>query len=171
MDHQIPLTPHSRALLEHRDELLEVAGECGLTNVRVFGSMAGGQADDNSDVDILAAIVPGTKAGFRLFGFAGRAQADRALLDHIGECIQDVRKYTTSGSGSLDDKWNRRATVRTLQILAESTQRLSPEIEDSEPTIPCRDIADFRNAMVHAYLNIDREAVWTRYRKPRPNVG
>ena len=51
MDRQIPLTPHSRALMEHRDELLAVARNSGLTNVRVFGSMARGDADENSDVD------------------------------------------------------------------------------------------------------------------------
>ena len=70
MDRQIPLTPHSRALLEHRDELLAEAKQCGLTNVRVFGSMARGDADENSDVDLLVTIVPGTVGGFNLCGLS-----------------------------------------------------------------------------------------------------
>ena len=67
MDRQIPLTPHSKALLEHRDELLAEAKRCGLTNVRVFGSIARGDATDDSDIDLLAAIIPGTKDGLRRY--------------------------------------------------------------------------------------------------------
>lgn len=74
MDRQIPLTPHSRALLEHRDELLEAARQSGLTNVRVFGSIARGDADENSDVDLLATIVPGAVGGFNLCGLSVLAE-------------------------------------------------------------------------------------------------
>ena len=65
MDRQIPLTPHSKALLEHRDELLAEAKRCGLTNVRVFGSMARGDADENSDVDLLVSVQQGTRPGLK----------------------------------------------------------------------------------------------------------
>ena len=62
------MTPHSRALLEHRDELLAEAKRCGLTDVRVFGSVARGDADENSDVDLLVTVVPGTAPGFERYG-------------------------------------------------------------------------------------------------------
>lgn len=68
MDRHIPMTPHSRALLEHREELLEEAKRCDLTNVRVFGSMARGDADEDSDIDLLVTVVPNSKLGFGLFG-------------------------------------------------------------------------------------------------------
>ena len=70
MDRQIPLTPHSKALLEHRDELLAEAKRCGLTDVRVFGSVARGDADENSDVDLLVSVVPGADGGLSLFGLS-----------------------------------------------------------------------------------------------------
>ena len=68
MDRRIPLTPHSRALLEHREELLEEAERCDLTNVRVFGSMARGDADEHSDIDLLVSVVPDSKLGFGIYG-------------------------------------------------------------------------------------------------------
>lgn len=68
MVRHIPLTPHSRALLEHRDEVLEAAKRCDLTNVRVFGSIARGDADENSDIDLLVSVLPNTKLGFEVFG-------------------------------------------------------------------------------------------------------
>ena len=68
MVRQIPVTPHSRVLLEHRDEVLEAAKRCDLTNVRVFGSIARGDADASSDIDLLVSVVPDSKLGFELYG-------------------------------------------------------------------------------------------------------
>ena len=44
----------------HRRELLAIAARYGVTDVRVFGSMARGDADDTSDVDLLVRPLPGT---------------------------------------------------------------------------------------------------------------
>ena len=43
----------------HRTEILAFAKRHGVQNVRVFGSMARGDADDNSDVDLLVTLPPG----------------------------------------------------------------------------------------------------------------
>ncbi|MHB9038056.1 MAG: nucleotidyltransferase family protein [Armatimonadota bacterium] len=43
-----------------RDQILRIAAEHGAHNVRVFGSVARGDADDNSDVDFLVEFEPGT---------------------------------------------------------------------------------------------------------------
>ena len=50
-------------LLEsHRDELLALARRRGVTAIRVFGSMSRGDADEDSDVDLLVTLSPGTSA-------------------------------------------------------------------------------------------------------------
>jgi hypothetical protein len=50
-------------LLEtHRDALLALARRRGVTGVRVFGSMSRGDASDESDVDLLVTLAPGTSA-------------------------------------------------------------------------------------------------------------
>jgi len=46
----------------HRDELLALARRRGVTGVRVFGSMSRGDGSDNSDVDLLVTLAPGTSA-------------------------------------------------------------------------------------------------------------
>lgn len=43
----------SEAVTQHRDALLEVARRYGVTNVRVFGSVARGDDRNDSDVDLL----------------------------------------------------------------------------------------------------------------------
>jgi predicted nucleotidyltransferase len=46
----------------HRAELLALAGRRGVTGVRVFGSMSRGDDRDDSDVDLLVTLAPGTSA-------------------------------------------------------------------------------------------------------------
>jgi len=46
----------------HRAELLALACRRGVTGVRVFGSMSRGDGNNNSDVDLLVTLAPGTSA-------------------------------------------------------------------------------------------------------------
>jgi len=46
-------------LKEKRDEILRIAAKHGARNVRVFGSVARGDSDEKSDVDLLVDMEPG----------------------------------------------------------------------------------------------------------------
>ncbi|MBI5279848.1 MAG: nucleotidyltransferase family protein [Burkholderiales bacterium] len=51
------------ALIEsHREQILSLAHRRGVTSVRVFGSMVRGGERDDSDVDLLVTLAPGTSA-------------------------------------------------------------------------------------------------------------
>lgn len=51
------------ALIErHREQLLVLARRRGVTGVRVFGSMVRGGEREDSDVDLLVTLAPGTSA-------------------------------------------------------------------------------------------------------------
>ena len=53
------------------------------------------------------------------------------------------------------------AVIRRLQNLAESTQRLSPELKENMKEVEWRNIYGFRNILVHDYLGgIDLDTVW-----------
>jgi hypothetical protein len=43
-----------------REEILKIAEKHGARNVRIFGSVARGEADSKSDVDILVEFIPGS---------------------------------------------------------------------------------------------------------------
>lgn len=51
-------------LYEKRQEILEIAARHGAFNVRIFGSVARGEADEQSDVDILVEAGPETSSWF-----------------------------------------------------------------------------------------------------------
>jgi predicted nucleotidyltransferase len=66
--------PGMHPLIEtHRAELLALARRRGVTGVRVFGSMSRGDGSDNSDVDLLVTLCPGT-SGLALGGLLLDAQ-------------------------------------------------------------------------------------------------
>ena len=46
-------------LREKREEILQIAKKNGAYNVRVFGSVARGEADEKSDIDLLVDMEPG----------------------------------------------------------------------------------------------------------------
>jgi hypothetical protein len=58
-------------LREKRDDILRVCAKYGARNVRIFGSLARGEADDQSDIDLVVEFEP-----------------DRSLLDHAGLWIE-----------------------------------------------------------------------------------
>ena len=89
-------------------------------------------------------------------------EGDAVLLTHIEECIARIRNYTGGNRATFEaSTMVQDAVVRNLQTLAESTQRLSEALKASEPNIPWKDIAGFRNVLTHAYLRIDLDVVWS----------
>ncbi len=62
------------------------------------------------------------------------------------------------------------AVIRNLQVMAESTQRLSDMLKAKHPEIPWAGIAGFRNLLVHDYFGIDLRVVWQIVVKDVPEL-
>ena len=87
---------------------------------------------------------------------------DRIYLEHILDGIGAIRRYTRGGrTPFFADRMVQKATLRELQEIAESTQRLSDPFKAAHPKVPWRDIAGFRNVLVHGYLGLNLERVWS----------
>jgi uncharacterized protein with HEPN domain len=96
---------------------------------------------------------------------------DRIYLRHILECIQRIEEDTHSGRDSyLASHTLQDAVLRNLQTLSESTQRLSPSLKNTQPTIEWRRIGAFRNLLVHNYLGIDLERIWEMVQRDVPEL-
>jgi len=87
---------------------------------------------------------------------------DRLYLIHIKECIERIESYLgdTDKQEFLNLTLLQDAVIRNLQILAESTQRLSDGAKESRQDIDWYKIAGFRNILVHDYLGLDLDTVW-----------
>jgi predicted nucleotidyltransferase len=66
-------------LRARRQEILDIAARHGAQNVRVFGSVARGEADAASDVDLLVDMVTDA-TGFRYFGVVEDLRRDLEAL-------------------------------------------------------------------------------------------
>jgi uncharacterized protein with HEPN domain len=97
---------------------------------------------------------------------------DRLYLIHINECIERINSYIRGKDKQqfLDSTFTQDAVLRNLQVLAESTQRLSDAAKESASEIDWFKIAGFRNVLVHDYLGIDIEQVWNILEKELPEL-
>lgn len=96
----------------------------------------------------------------------------RLYLVHILDCIERVERYTAHGADAFfADEMAQDATLRNLQLLAESCMRLSPAVRQRHAEINWRGIAGFRNAVVHEYLHMDLERVWDIIRRDVPSLA
>jgi len=86
---------------------------------------------------------------------------DRVYLEHILCCIRRVEEDTALGHAAfLSSHVHQDAALRNLQVLAESTQRISDAVKAVHPEVEWRSIAAFRNILVHDYLGVDLERIW-----------
>lgn len=73
-------------LKEKREDILRLAEEHGAYNVRVFGSVARGEADEKSDIDFLVNM----KKGYSLFDMGGLLEDLRDLLGHDVDVVSEA---------------------------------------------------------------------------------
>lgn len=87
---------------------------------------------------------------------------DHIYVAHMIECIQRIESYVgTDKNQFFQDTLLQDAVMRVLQVMAESSQRLSEDIKISQPGIDWRGISGFRNILVHDYLGgIDLDLIW-----------
>ena len=96
---------------------------------------------------------------------------DTVYLRHILECIRRIAEDVAEGrdrfmeSHTLQD-----AVLRNLQVMAESTQRLSETAKATQPEVEWRKITAFRNILVHDYLGIDLDTVWDITQRDVPEL-
>ena len=96
---------------------------------------------------------------------------DRTYLQHILQCVRKIEEDVKAGrdqffaSHTISD-----AVIRNLQILAESTKRLSDEVKAAHPEIEWASIAGLRNVLVHAYFDVDLEVVWGIVKSDLPRL-
>ena len=94
---------------------------------------------------------------------------DKLYIIHMRECIQRIEKYTVGGKEEfMCQNLIQDAVIRNLQVLAESSQRISDVRKLSHPEVDWFALSGFRNILVHDYLGVDLEKVWNIIEKDLP---
>jgi len=67
------------------------------------------------------------------------------------------------GSGLTYD-----ATLRNLELLGEAATHIPAQIRDANTAIPWRQLIATRNRLIHGYLGVDNDTVWSIIRDDIP---
>lgn len=87
---------------------------------------------------------------------------DSIYIEHMLACIERINEYTEGGKEKFfSSPLVQDGVIRNLQVLAESSQRISDDLKDVHTDIAWRDISGFRNILVHDYLGVDPDTVWS----------
>jgi uncharacterized protein with HEPN domain len=88
---------------------------------------------------------------------------DRVYVGHMIETIQKAQSFVDGiGRAEFDNSETLRlALTHLLQIIGESARRVSQDFRTAHPQIPWKGIVGMRSKVVHDYLNVDDDIVWS----------
>lgn len=83
-------------------------------------------------------------------------------LEDILICIQRVQQYTAgmTREGFEADTKTVDAVIRNLEVMGEAVKHIPELLRESQPSVPWRKVAGFRDVLAHAYFGIDLDIVW-----------
>ncbi|WP_236174205.1 HepT-like ribonuclease domain-containing protein [Pseudomonas pseudonitroreducens] len=93
-------------------------------------------------------------------------------LDDMIGCSEKVLAYcagldqqTFSNNSLVYD-----ATVRNLEIIGEAATRIPEEVRQANQQVPWRMLVATRNRLIHGYLGIDNDTLWSIIRDEVPKL-
>lgn len=94
----------------------------------------------------------------------------KLLLKDILEAISAIERFV-EGINFAEFKANDEkssAVIRKLEIIGEATKGLSEDIREKYPEIPWKEMAGFRDKLIHFYFGVKYELVWQAIKKRLP---
>lgn len=95
---------------------------------------------------------------------------DTDYLDHIQEAIAKIGRYTSGKDEAefMGDELIQDGVIRNLEIIGEAVAKLSPELKARHSDVPWGEIAGMRNRLIHGYISVNLEIVWSTIQKVVP---
>ena len=87
---------------------------------------------------------------------------DGIFLIHIVDALREAVEFTAGLSLEtfLDTTLVIRAVTASFEIAGEATKNLTKEFRDAHPEVQWRDMAGFRDVLIHGYFGIDETQLW-----------
>lgn len=86
---------------------------------------------------------------------------DRAFIEDMLARLELVAEFTQDGHEAfINSRLIQEAVIRGLEIIGEASRNISEDLRDDHPEVPWRQIAAFRNFVIHVYWDIKLERIW-----------
>jgi len=99
-------------------------------------------------------------------------RAWRFYLDDMIDFADKVLAYTDGldQAGFVASELTYDATLRNLELIGEAATHIPDEVRAAHPEISWRMIIATRNRLIHGYLGIDNDTLWSIIRDDVPNL-
>ncbi len=85
------------------------------------------------------------------------------------ECAERILSDTEAGRNSfLRHLKTQDVVIRNFEIIGEAAKRVSQRVRDLAPEIPWKQVAGFRDVLIHEYEGVDLEETWKRVERDLP---
>jgi len=97
---------------------------------------------------------------------------DHTRFEHMLESAEAAISHLDSKKREdLDtDRLLLNGVVRELEILGEAASKISADIREQYPNLPWREMIGMRNRLIHAYFDVDHQAVWRVVKEHLPSL-
>jgi len=91
-------------------------------------------------------------------------------VKHIRDAIEKIYQYSLKHTKKdfVKNDWDQAAIIRYFEIIGEAANQIDEEFRKLNPQIEWRDIIDFRNFLIHDYMDVDLNIVWQTIVKDIP---
>jgi uncharacterized protein with HEPN domain len=88
-------------------------------------------------------------------------RGERAFIHDMLARIDLVQSFTAEGREAfMLSRITQEAVIRSLEVIGEASRNVSAELREAYPDVPWRQIAAFRNFVVHVYWDVRMERIW-----------